>query len=178
VNSAPWHPGVGCNGEPGKPSTFCPYAEDDCAGCEDCPGCLDCEEWRDVTGYHGYQASSLGRVRSVLKASAPPRMMKAWVETRTSRVRYCVLKLTVFNKSIRGPVSRKKRISMTLNRVVCLAFHGRPHRKTYEASHLDGNTMNNRPANLAWESRSQNRKRQWEHGNGRAQGEHGGFVKQ
>ena len=54
--------------------------------------------------------------------------------------------------------------STGVHRLICLAFHGVPKNKNYEASHLDGSRINNIPDNLIWETRSDNFKRKLLHG--------------
>ena len=42
------------------------------------------------------------------------------------------------------------------HRLVALAFHGHPPEPTMQCMHLDGNSLNNKPENLAWGTREQN----------------------
>ena len=48
--------------------------------------------------------------------------------------------------------------------LVCRAFRGRRPSSRHVASHLNGNKLDNRPANLKWETWEKNRDRTYEHG--------------
>lgn len=54
-------------------------------------------------------------------------------------------------------------VSKGVHVLVCTAFHG-PRPDGLEVSHLDGNQLNNRADNLAWETKSQNQLRRRDHG--------------
>lgn len=113
------------------------------------------EEWRDIPGWEGlYQASSLGRIRSldrIVECGGPHGPM-----TRTY--------LGCVRKAFPNPVNG--RLALMLKRpgqkkqkyvsaLVCEAFHGqRP--MGADAAHNDGDLTNNCPTNLRWASRSSN----------------------
>lgn len=48
--------------------------------------------------------------------------------------------------------------------LVCRAFRGRKPSPRHVASHLNGDKLDNRPANLKWETWEKNRSRTYEHG--------------
>lgn len=100
---------------------------------------LEGEEWRSIPGHARYEASSLGRIRGPrgIKALSPWRdgYLRAWVDGR----------------------------SLQVSRLVLAAFRGWP-LDNEEASHLDGNPLNNRLDNLAWEDHAANMARKFVHG--------------
>lgn len=57
-----------------------------------------------------------------------------------------------------------RRVNNDVHRLVCKAFHGMPPQEGMQASHLDGNSHNNKPENLAWETPAENSARKLEHG--------------
>lgn len=96
------------------------------------------ERWRAVPGHKGYEASSLGNVRSVPRTLRDGRAAGGVVlAQQPDRDGYPTVKLA----------GRRVRVA----RVVQLAFAGPP-----EVRHLDGNRSNSRPENLAWGSRVEN----------------------
>lgn len=108
----------------------------------------DGEQWKPVRGHPGYEASSLGRVRSV------PRVLRDGREAGGT-----VLKPQRDKDGYQTVKLGRKR--MFVHRCVALAFHGPP-----EVRHLDGNQENCRPENLAWGSRLENEEDKWEQWNG------------
>lgn len=56
------------------------------------------------------------------------------------------------------------RVNRDVHRMVCEAFHGLPPLPKMQASHLDGNSHDNRPANLLWETPLENLSRKKLHG--------------
>jgi hypothetical protein len=98
------------------------------------------EEWRPVVGYEGrYEVSSLGRVKSTLLRE--PRILRPGID----RYGYQLLALHKDGKQ----TTRKVHV------LVARAFHGsRP--AGLDVMHLDGDSLNNAVANLAYGSRSQN----------------------
>jgi NUMOD4 motif-containing protein/HNH endonuclease len=102
------------------------------------------EEWRPIPEYRllgvprGYEASGLGRVRSVPRTLRDGRAAGGvLLEPQRDKDGYLTVKL-----------GRKR---VRVNVAVQLAFAGPP-----EVRHLDGNRENNRPGNLAWGSRTEN----------------------
>lgn len=94
------------------------------------------EEWRKIPGYgNRYSASSEGRIRN----DKTGRIMKTKVNTNGQE---CVM------LSVRG-----LRYNCRVSRLVCLAFYGEPENDEFEAVHLDGKYLNNRPENLQWMTR-------------------------
>ena len=49
-----------------------------------------------------------------------------------------------------------KKLTMSVNRMVCMAFHGMPNPPTLQTRHMDGNPENNAPSNLVWGTQIEN----------------------
>ena len=43
-----------------------------------------------------------------------------------------------------------KKVTKSVHRLICIAFHGEPPTPTSEVRHQDGDSSNNRPSNLCW----------------------------
>ena len=96
------------------------------------------ETWKPVRGHRGYQASSLGRVRSVDRKLTDGRQAGGQV-------------LTPWLDDDGYQVVRIGRSNVRVHVAVQLAFAGPP-----EVAHLDGDQLNCRPGNLVWSSRVEN----------------------
>lgn len=102
------------------------------------------EAWRDIPGHEGrYQASSLGRVRSVKSG----RILRLGVTPQGYR------------KVSLGAACRDQRV----HRLVLAAFVGSP-LPCEEACHSDGNRANNHLSNLRWDTRAGNHADKVKHG--------------
>ncbi|MBA3483041.1 MAG: HNH endonuclease [Pirellulales bacterium] len=107
------------------------------------------EQWRDVPGYSGYQASTLGRVRSVdLTAMAGRgggirRLKSRVLRPQQNRLGYQYVSL-----------GRKQR-NKAVHRLVAAAFIG-PCPDECEVNHKDGSPPNNDPANLEYVTHREN----------------------
>ena len=123
------------------------------------------ELWRDIPGYEGsYQASSLGRIRSL------PRLVP--VHDRVHGISYSrpcpgvILRQAVCDRA--GHVSvhlgRYCR-GIPVHQLVMLAFHGFPP-AGMEAMHLNGNPRDNRPENLRYGTHSENMTDMYRNGKG------------
>ena len=103
------------------------------------------ETWAPIPleDYEGlYEASSLGRVRSVRQvASGKPGIMKPIIVRFYARVKLCHLP----NQGL-----------FLVHRLVALAFIGPPPDGMTEAMHLDNNPSNNTPENLKWGTHADN----------------------
>lgn len=69
-----------------------------------------------------------------------------------------------------------KKVTKSVHRMVCMAFHGQPSSQTLQVRHLDGNRSNNVPANLAWGTQVENWSDREAHGRGNS-GEKHPFAK-
>lgn len=121
------------------------------------------EKWRNIPGLSHYQASSLGRVRSLDRHLV---FSGRWGSMRRFH-RGRVLRLRPRNNgsgqtywsfySDGGAYAQ-------VNRAVAATFHGPPPSPSHEAAHLDGDTSNNRPENLAWSTPKENAAHKIAHG--------------
>lgn len=59
-----------------------------------------------------------------------------------------------------------KKVTKSVHRLICSAFHGPAPEKSSQARHLDGNPENNLPANLRWGSQYENWQDRKAHGRG------------
>lgn len=105
------------------------------------------EEWRQIPEFSGYEASSLGRVRS-------------WLNCH--RRRMTAPRLLALRKNIRGYLQVEmtrddgKRIRASVHRVILLAFVG-PCPEGHEARHVISNDKTwNAICNLAWGTPEEN----------------------
>lgn len=108
------------------------------------------EEWRDIPGYEGrYQASNLGRIRSV------GHYVTRWVPGKVLTPRIREAGYPVVTISGKGPKD--------VHRLVALAFHG-PAEPGKQARHLNGDKLDPRPENLAWGDQSENERDKFRYG--------------
>lgn len=113
------------------------------------------EEWRDIQGAPGYQASSLGRIRSFRPRTCG----------KTPRDEPVVMALSPKVRGRSDPVSRSLRVNLAIDkrkasfpahRLIAITFLGPcPDGEGRDAVHLDGDTTNNAPSNLIWATRSE-----------------------
>ncbi len=99
----------------------------------------EAEEWRPINDAHGYEVSSLGRVRGPSGPLRLPPNIKGYLTF-----------------SAAGKTRR-------VHREVLTAFIG-PCPPDHQGSHLDGDPANNRPSNLAWMTCRENILMKREHG--------------
>jgi len=106
------------------------------------------EEWREIPGHPGYEASSLGRVRSVDR----------WI-TYSNGYRH-LHPGVLMQPGRRGKYLRVKLGQagiMAAHVVICLTFHGQRPTKHHQVAHWNGNYHDNRSANLRWALPKENR---------------------
>lgn len=106
------------------------------------------EQWRRIPGYESYEVSDLGRVRSFRK-NWTGRLLKQSIDDGYPGV------------SIYGESDRSRR--WPTHRLVLLAFVG-PLPEGLHSRHLNGNSMDNRLANLAYGTVSENAMDKLRHG--------------
>lgn len=102
------------------------------------------ETWLAAPGFPTYEVSSWARIRRgsrILKQTPK--------EGRPGFPRYLVVELTN---------ARGRRQQVRVNRLVALAFHGKPRRRR-QVDHVDGNTFHNWPTNLEWVTQAVNQRR-------------------
>ena len=109
----------------------------------------DNEVWKPIPGYPYYEASSLGRIRSLDRGNRKGRVLKPRVARGYLRV----------NMSIDGA-----HVTAGVHRLVCLAFHGVPESDDLEAAHGDGIKTNNASNNLRWATSFENHQDKILHG--------------
>lgn len=124
------------------------------------------EVWRAIPDLDGYEASSLGRIRSIDRI----------VNKRTrwggvSRIFYRGQILKLKKKDNGSGVTylyffagRWLKCWPHVNRCVCLAFHGPAPSEKHQAAHLDGNSINNAAKNLVWATCAENASHKFIHG--------------
>lgn len=133
------------------------------------------EEWRPIHGHEGYEASSLGRIRSLDRTVE---FIGRWGPT-IRRHHGKVLKLKNRDNGS-GQIYQNFYADggfyLQVNRAVCSAFHGGPPSPEHEAAHLDGDSLNNTAANLGWATPVENAAHKAIHGTDSA-GEKNGTAK-
>jgi hypothetical protein len=113
------------------------------------------EVWRPVPGHPFYEASSLGRIRSL------DRMLPGGMG-RIRRVRGRVLKPHIIHDRYEQ-VRLGRTPWFSVHRLVLLAFVGQPFEGA-EGRHLNGDSFDNRPENLAWGTSAENKADMARHG--------------
>lgn len=111
------------------------------------------EIWRAIPGIEGYEASSLGRIRSIDRI-----VMRGskWGKSGLRKYRGRVLSFgTRGSPYLRITLGRQRTVQY-VHILVALAFHGKMPRNKHQVSHLDGDPRNNRPSNLTYMTRSEN----------------------
>lgn len=131
--------------------------------------CLKDEVWKDIPNFEGYQASNLGRIRTV-----------EGKKTFTERHGIRIWKGKILKNKTKTPAKSGYMVSVWKNgkphdllvaRLVCSAFYGMPDdflEKTtinkMTVNHKDGNRYNNKCENLEWLSIKENIKHAFDTG--------------
>lgn len=119
------------------------------------------EEWRAIPQRPGYEASDLGRIRSVNRTVVDVRGRNMTFEGR-------LLKLSLLGKGYRFFVvwnpAKKSTLPMLVSRAVLFAFKGPPPSDAYQACHCNGDKDDNRLINLRWDTQIGNELDKLEHG--------------
>lgn len=106
------------------------------------------EIWKDVPGYEGrYQASTLGRVKSLDKPLKNPKEGRSVFKGRVLKCH------TAKNKYVF--VMFGDRITRNVHRIIAQTFLPNPENKP-TVNHKDGNPSNNHLSNLEWATWSEN----------------------
>lgn len=115
------------------------------------------ESWRPVPGYPGYEASSLGRIRSFRSRNGRGQLVKQPHLLRQSPM----LGKPYHQVTLSIDGSRKQ---MRVHLLVALAFHGSRPGTDYVVCHSDGNPANNQASNIRWDTPKGNSADQVVHG--------------
>lgn len=106
----------------------------------------DFEIWKDIPGEHGYQVSSIGRVRSTSRLLITRRGVRKRITGR-------ILALRIEKGYFCVTIRRKK---CMVHKLVAEAFIGRPSDLSLEVCHNDGDSLNNIKENLRYDTHSNN----------------------
>lgn len=105
------------------------------------------EIWKSIPGFEGrYEASSLGRIRSIQahgRARKHPYILSFCPK---SGQKYHQVQL----------YDGRRGVQRTYHTVICEAFHGKRRHPQQIVAHLNGNASDNRPGNLMWVTRRSN----------------------
>ena len=101
------------------------------------------ETWREVPGWPGFRASTLGRI---------------WLPEVTAKGRTYNTGPVMGSWTGGRYILRLKGLGRTVKvaRLVCLAFHGPPPKGKPYCLHKDENAANNKPGNLKWGTQKEN----------------------
>lgn len=114
------------------------------------------EEWKSIKGYEGlYEASNLGRIRSIKRTTTSGRILKQYISPHNG---YCYVSLCKNNVAV----------SKRVHKLVYAAFHGwewgDKYDKHHTIDHIDGNKTNNKLENLDVCTQSENQIRAFKKG--------------
>ena len=120
-----------------------------------------CEQWRPVPGFPHYEASSLGRVRSLDRMVQSGRGAPGVLAQRMGKVLKSI-------PTKRGYLSVKLVrdglvTTFGVHQVVAMAFHGLPP-AGHVVDHVNTDKTDNRPGNLEYVTNGENVKRQYRTG--------------
>lgn len=114
------------------------------------------EVWKAIPGYEGsYEASSLGRIRSVDRLIT---QRTRWGGTTSYNKSGCIIQP---RKSRNGYLlvnvsNGEEYRTNSVHRLVAMAFHGQPVGDKNQVAHGDGDKSNNREDNLRWATALEN----------------------
>lgn len=123
----------------------------------------DEEVWRAIPGLPGYEASTLGRIRSLDRTIEYGGRWGVTRRIHSGRVLALKEKPNGAGGIYWSFYTDGGRYAQ-VNRSVCSAFHGPPPSRKHEAAHLDGDSGNNRPGNLVWATPVENASHKVGHG--------------
>ncbi len=106
------------------------------------------EVWRAIPGYDGYEASTLGRIRSLDRYLT---FDGRWgPTTRFHRGRVLKIKIKPTGTGFYRCFYAGRGSYPQVNRVICEVFNGPPPSQRHEAAHLNGNSLDDHYQNLVW----------------------------
>jgi hypothetical protein len=110
------------------------------------------EVWKIAFDFPDYEVSSLGRVRRITTV------------TRTT-AGYILKAARHYGGYYQHGLGRDgKTVTVKLNRLVCLTFHGSPPTSEHVAAHKDDDPANNEATNLHWQTPLENEKQKSRNG--------------
>lgn len=109
------------------------------------------EIWKDIEDYPGYQVSNLGRVRTNNKISYTKKHGKRHWQDRILKQK-CT-KCNMYRVELWNDKGHK---TLSVHRLVAIAFLGKPSDEKMTVNHKDGNRKNNHVDNLEWLSLADN----------------------
>lgn len=116
------------------------------------------ETWRSIPGFPFYEASSLGRVRSL-----PKRVRTSHRGHEGTRLRPGKILNPISNKGYLVVKLGGPNLAYGVHQAVAMAFHG-PCPDGMVVDHKNGTKTDNRPENLEYVTNSENVKRQYKLG--------------
>ena len=112
------------------------------------------EEWRTISGFEGYEASSLGRIRRRTRAQG----------TKPGRIKIPQLQTDGY-LGVNLYINSGRPCRHTVHHLVCRAFHGPPPPGCDQVRHFpDRSKTNNKPENLFWTNAKGNAQDRIAHG--------------
>lgn len=112
------------------------------------------EEWRPIPGFEFYEASSLGRIRSLDRVLVFDGRWGVTLRRHRGKVLAARVRKNpdggAYHTVYLGFGRKSDALYRQVSRLVCLAFYGEPPSDRHEAAHLDGNSLDDRPTNLVW----------------------------
>lgn len=119
------------------------------------------EIWKPIPGEPFYEASSLGRIRSVDRVVP---FLDRWGNISQRPLVGRVLRAKT-RKAAPGKIAYRDVVlcsdgnphSETVHKLVALAFHGERPTPLHEVAHGNGDPSNNRPDNVRWATSAENK---------------------
>lgn len=109
------------------------------------------EIWKDIDNYPGYQVSNLGRVRTYNKTTFTEKHGERHWQDRILKQK--LTKLNMYRVELWNDKGHK---TISVHRLVAVAFLGKPSDEKMTVNHKDGNRTNNCVDNLEWLSLADN----------------------
>lgn len=124
---------------------------------------LSDEIWKDIPGYEGlYQASSLGRIKSLARNTHYTRKSTNVVRPKTEKI--VRLGDGGNNGYLKVSLCKKADINqIRVHRVIAITFLPNPENKP-QINHLDGDKKNNHLSNLEWCTMAENMRHAFKNG--------------
>lgn len=114
------------------------------------------EVWKPIPDFDGYEASSLGRIRSYRRRGTTKRGKTPIILNPTHFTKTTADGKTIYTHRVATCLMRdRKRHMVSISRLVLAAFVG-PRPEGHEACHYDGDAANNALSNLRWDTHAAN----------------------